>query len=33
MLTKKNREQMATIFKMAADKIGKILMFFDFNEN
>ena len=33
MLTKKNRERMATIFKMAADKIGKILMFFDFNEN
>ena len=24
---------MATIFKMAAEKIGKILMFFDFNEN
>ena len=24
---------MADIFKMAADKIGKILMFSDFNEN
>jgi hypothetical protein len=30
---KKNRERMAAIFKMAADKIGKISMFSDFNEN
>ena len=29
----KNREQMAAIFKLAADKIGKISMFSDFNEN
>ena len=33
MLTQKNRERMSAIFKMAADKIGKILMFPDFNEN
>jgi hypothetical protein len=32
-MTKKNREQMAVILKMAADKIGKISMFSDFNEN
>jgi hypothetical protein len=30
---KKNRERMAAIFKLAADKIGKISMFSDFNEN
>jgi hypothetical protein len=33
MLTQKNREQMAAILKIAADKIGKISMFSDFNEN
>jgi hypothetical protein len=27
------RERMDAIFKMAADKIGKISMFSDFNEN
>jgi hypothetical protein len=30
---KENRERMAAIFKLAADKIGKISMFSDFNEN
>ena len=30
---KKNRERMAVILKMAADKIVKISMFSDFNEN
>jgi hypothetical protein len=30
---KKNLEQMAAILKMAADKIGTISMFSDFNEN
>ena len=33
MLTQKNRERMSAIFKMAADKIGKISKFSDFNEN
>jgi hypothetical protein len=33
MLTQKNRERMAAIFKMAADKIVKISMISDFNEN
>jgi hypothetical protein len=30
---KKNPERMATIFKMAAEKIGKISIFSHFNEN
>jgi hypothetical protein len=30
---KKNRQRMVAIFKMAADKFGKISMFSDFNEN
>jgi hypothetical protein len=29
----KKSQRMAAIFKMAADKIGKISMFSDFNEN
>jgi hypothetical protein len=29
----KNSEQMAAILNIAADKIGKISMFSDFNEN
>jgi hypothetical protein len=33
ILTNKNRERMAALFKIAADKIGKISMFSDFNEN
>jgi len=33
ILIKKIRERMAVIFKMAADKIGKISMFSDFNDN
>jgi hypothetical protein len=33
MLTKQIRDQMAAIFKMAGDKIGKISVFYDFNEN
>ena len=32
-LPKKNRERMAAILKMTADKIGKISMFSDFNGN
>ena len=33
MLTQKNLELMAANFKMAADKIGKISKFSDFNEH
>ena len=33
ILTQRNRERMAAIFKMVADKIGKISMFSDCNEN
>jgi hypothetical protein len=33
ILTQKNRKRMAAIFKLAADKIGKISMFSDFDEN
>jgi hypothetical protein len=29
----RNRERMEAIFKMAADKIGKMSMFSDLNEN
>ena len=33
ILTQKNRKRMAAIFKLAGDKIGKISMFSNFNEN